>query len=389
MANMVDYLKWRGDLSFVQDPFNEVDNLILAELVYTDFGGIVPGPGIEADISLGRACELFFARHTDEEIMALNSSTKVAPFLMRDMVKSRRFQNCRLTGYVNEIDLEFQSQFAAVTFLLEDGTAYVAYRGTDNTIVGWKEDFNMSFLRETAGQVKAAEYLNQNFADTTMKLRIGGHSKGGNFAVYASVFCDEALQSRILTVYSNDGPGFLEEVTRLPQYQRMLPRILSTTPEASIVGMLLENPLEHQVVKSSQTGAMQHDAMSWEVLGNRFVKTDNIKESSIMLDQTLKHWIYGMETEERKEFVDTLFSVLGATGAMTLDELQQQKLVLVNEMTKALSELPQEKRQAFINVLFRFISSGGESLANKAYASGENFANNVQEAFSKIIPSRT
>lgn len=350
MANMVDYLQWRGDIPFSVDPFNEVDNLILSELVYIDFTGIVPPLGSKEAVSISKACNQFFTMHAEDELMDRVSSTKVAPFLMQDLIQSKRFSGMRLTGYVDEIDHEFQSQFAAVTYLLEDGTAFVAYRGTDNTIVGWKEDFNMSFLYQTHGQMRAAEYLTTQGGMMRRKLRVGGHSKGGNFAVYASAFCDKRIKNRILEVYSNDGPGFCSTIMSSEDYQEILPKVKSTIPESSIVGLLLENELEHKVVKSSLLGAMQHDLMSWEVLGNHYVLADGISESSMKLDKTLKSWVYSLEPSEREVFVNTLFYALSATGATTLDELKTGKLEVFNEVTKTLTGLTPEKQKAFKDV---------------------------------------
>lgn len=369
MANISDYLDWRGDISLEKDPFNEVDNLVLAQLAYTDFDGIVPGVGQGMDgITIQEAHDTFFSIYSEKEIMARVSTTKVAPFLMHKMVKAERFKNMRLMNYINEIDEENQTQFSAVSFLLDNDTIYVAYRGTDNTIVGWKEDFNMSFLYQTPGQIRAAQYLNDCYRFAEYPLIVGGHSKGGNFAVYASAFCKRSVQDRIVRVYSNDGPGFLPEITSQESYRRITERVVSTIPESSIVGMLLENDLHHRVVKSSQTGAMQHDAMSWKVRGNHFVFADNLSESSVMLDRTLKNWIYGLEADEREEFVNILFGTLQSTGASTLDELTANKFAMMCNISKSLSSLPQEKQMVLKDVIRRF-----------AYSTGETLADNVQE----------
>lgn len=358
MANISDYLKWRGDIDFTVDPFNEVDNLILAQLAYTEFDDIVPGPEVREWITIQDVYERFFAKYTREEIMSRASSTKVAPFLMDDMVGSKRFGNLKLSGYVNEIDEESQSQFSAVTYMLGDGTLYVAYRGTDNTIVGWKEDFNMSFLYQTAGQQSAARYLDDNFRRTLRKLRVGGHSKGGNFAVYASTFCVPAVQNKIMQIYSNDGPGFQKIVTDAPEYHRILGRVQSIIPEYSIVGMLLENQMEHKVVKSSQTGAYQHDAMSWEVLHHNFVCAPSLSENSLLLDIALKSWLIDLDNDVREEFVDILFEVIASTGATTVDEITTSKWKAMSDMMKAMNGMPPEKQTAFREVVKKLVQSG-------------------------------
>ena len=184
MANIIDYLKWRGDVPFDADPFNEVDALVLCELVYANFDGIVPGPSIKDKITVEELCDKFFEKYKKEELLDSKRITKLAPFLLPEMAGSARFGGLKLAGFVNEVDEENQSQFAVCSFYLSDGTIFVAFRGTDDTLVGWKEDFNMCFSTGTGGQVKAVDYLNENFARTMKRLRVGGHSKGGGIRTY-------------------------------------------------------------------------------------------------------------------------------------------------------------------------------------------------------------
>ncbi len=325
MANMMDYLLWRGDLSFKQAEFNEVDNLIFSELVYVDFDGIVPSLNEDKSITLKEASKIFFEHHTDEEIEAKVSSTKMAAFLMRAMARTKRFGNIELSNYINDINLKEQSQFCAMTIRLDDGSFFVVYSGTDNTIVGWKENFNMSFLEQTPGQLKAVEYLNEVVNARYKKVRVGGHSKGGNLSVYASVYCKESIQKKIIAIYSNDGPGFSEHMINSEAYHKMLPKIHTIIPESSIVGMLLEHEEEYEVVESSNDGPMQHDAMSWEVQGPSFVHVKSVTEQSVLLDKTLKAWIHQMDGREREEFVDALFGILEEGEIKTVDDLANMK----------------------------------------------------------------
>lgn len=362
MSNIQDYLKWRGDISFKESPFNQVDNLILSELVYTDFEGIVPGIDEKKTITLAEASSLFFCKHTKEEILAKTSSTKMAAFLMEEMATTKRFSTMKLSGYVNKIDPENQSQFSVVTCILDDGTFYIAYRGTDNTVIGWKEDFNMGFLHKTQGQLQAVEYLNKVGASTLKKLRVGGHSKGGNFAVFASAFCKPKIKKKILQVYNNDGPGFQEAIIQTQEYQEILPKIKSYIPEQSIVGMLLMNNLEHQIVKSTNVGASQHDPLSWEVLGTSFVLCDQLADSSIWLDKTLKEWIFDLEPEMREEFVDILFSSIEDLGFQTLDELIANKKQVLAHINQYITYLPPEKQKVLREIMGRLGASVGASL---------------------------
>jgi len=356
MSNMVDYIKWRGDITFEQDPFNEIDNVILSELCYTSFDGIVPGPDIDVKIPLSLVYEQFFEKYDRKELLQKKTSLKVAPFLMDELVKAERFQNMYLTGYVNEVVSEEEFQFSVVTFILDDGTYFVAYRGTDSTITGWKEDINMGYLYQTPGQLRAAKYLNDNFKDKDCKLRVGGHSKGGNFAVYASSFCDKSIQDKIITVYTNDGPGFREEVVTSDGYNRILPKIYSTVPGSSVVGLLLENNLNHNVVRSENEGLAQHDLMSWNVYRNRFIRCASVAESSINLDKTLTSWLSELSEEDRKTFIDALFKPLDDADITTIDELGTLSVDNLKALHEAVKQLSEEQQAALKGSASKFIS---------------------------------
>lgn len=362
MSNLMDYLDWRGDLAFREAPFNEVDNLILAQLVYVEFAGIVPAPGEEGTITVKEACELFFAAHDRKEIMERVSMTKTAAFVLEKMAQTERFCNTQLFGYINDISKEEQSQFSVVCVRLDDKSIYVSFSGTDNTIVGWRENFNMGYLSETPGQLKAVDYLNHIVKEDWKKIRVGGHSKGGNLSVYASVKCDRNIQKRIVKVYSNDGPGFSEEMIQSREYQRMLPKIKTILPESSIVGMLLEHQEKFEVVKSSQSGIQQHDAMSWEVLGSHFVYVEKVAPQSILLDETMKKWIFQLTKEQREEIVDTVFSMLDDAKIYTVDDFYNSKWKKVQELMKAKSKLSPETQELFSQALRMLWKTGNQTV---------------------------
>ena len=362
MSNLMDYLDWRGDLTFREAPFNEVDNLILAQLVYVEFAGIVPAPGEEGTITVKEACELFFAAHDRKEIMERVSMTKTAAFVLEKMAQTVRFCNAQLFGYINDNSKEEQSQFSVVCVRLDDKSIYVSFSGTDNTIVGWRENFNMGYLSETPGQLKAVDYLNHMVKEDWKKIRVGGHSKGGNLSVYASVKCDRNIQKRIVKVYSNDGPGFSEEMIQSKEYQRMLPKIKTILPESSIVGMLLEHQEKFEVVKSSQSGIQQHDAMSWEVLGSHFVYVEEVAPQSILLDETMKKWIFQLTKEQREEIVDTVFSMLDDAKIYTVDDFYNSKWKKVQELMKAKSKLSPETQELFSQALRMLWKTGNQTV---------------------------
>ena len=209
------------------------------------------------------------------------------PELGHKMAASRRFSDLTLCAYVSRTDEETQTQFSALTILLSDKTAYIAFRGTDDTIVGWKEDFNLAFLPVVPAQKMAAEYLSAAAAALpSHPLRVGGHSKGGNLAVYSAVFCGEAVQNQLMRVYNNDGPGFRTSLLGLPEHRRVADKITTILPESSVVGMLLEHEERYEVVRSTQSGLWQHDGFSWQVRGERFEHLPDLTEGGISLDMT-------------------------------------------------------------------------------------------------------
>ena len=363
MANMMDYLDWRGDLSFAASGFNEVDNLILAQLVYVEFDGIVPGPDEKGrEISLREASELFWSRHTEEEILSHVSMTKSAAFVMQKAAASERFGEARLSGYVNDISDEEQSQFSVVCVRLSDESLFVAFSGTDNTIVGWRENFNMGFLSETPGQLKAVDYLNRMIGPDEGTVRVGGHSKGGNLSVYAAVKCRQQVREKIAAVYSNDGPGFGREMLESAEHREMLPRIHTILPESGIVGMILEHEEEYEVVKSANSGIGQHDAMSWEVLGAGFLRASAVAQRSILLDEAMKKWLSGLDKTQRDQIVDAAFTMLDEAGIRTVDDFYHSRWKTVQELLKARDSLPEETKELFSRALKLLWKAGNDAV---------------------------
>ena len=359
MANLLDYLDWRGDLTLAQSPFNEVDNLILAELSFLDFGGIVLGPGEGAGVPLQRAAEAYFARFGEGEKIDMGVLVpKEIPDLLRKMAASPRFRDMKLNGFVDWLDTRRAEQFAALTVETGGGAIYVSFRGTDDTLAGWKEDFNMSFMAEIPAQRKAVEYLECMARQyPRRKLRIGGHSKGGNLAVYAAVFCGVAIQKRILAVWSNDGPGFYANILKLPEYLRVEDRVTFIIPKSSVVGMLLEHDEDYTVVDSNQQGLLQHDGFSWVVRGPAFVRLRAVTASGRIHDRALKEWVREMSLEQRETFVDGLFAVLESSGAVTLTDLKEDKLKTAVTMVQAMKDMDKETRSVLAHAVKLLLSS--------------------------------
>lgn len=315
MGNIISYLRWRGDFTFRQMPFNEVDNLILSELAYLTLQDIVPDLEDGKSVLLKDAADLYRNKRRQE--------TENPEFsrLLEEMAKSRRFCMTRLSGYEDIIDTDQEmTQFAAIRIELEDGTMYIAFRGTDSTIVGWREDFCISF-QVVSAQRRAVQYLDAALEECQCSFRVGGHSKGGHLAVYAAMMCEERYKKKIVEIYNNDGPGICPSMVDSLKYEKMKEKIHKIVPEFSIIGQLFENESDCRIVQSSGDGVLQHDAFTWQVERDQFIEKDALTKKCRLYNQIFGQWIESVDMEQRQVFVDDFFNALSANGAKTLMEV--------------------------------------------------------------------
>lgn len=353
-GTIIDYLKEYADVSLKDEPMNDVDSLVLCQFAYLKFDGLVPAVTENAhSVSLQQLYE-----HPDyEKLYGDERYEKENRALFEAMRKCVRFRNMKLNCYINIIEnqADCETQFSAVTFLLEDGTMYVAYRGTDETIVGWKEDFNMAFLSPVPGQEYAIKYLDMVTKRLPRDFYIGGHSKGGNLAVYAAMNCASQVQQRILKIYSMDGPGFRPEVLERCDFSRIEERTCKILPHSSLVGMLFEKDIRYQVVESRTFGLAQHNPFTWLVQDGEFVTVSDIYEIRRFMDNTLNEWILSLDEKSLRTFVDTLFQVLAASESDNLIDftanLKRSMTGVVGAM-KGLDEDTQKALRQTVKSLF-------------------------------------
>ena len=320
MANIMDYLRWRGDLTFTQSPPNAVDALVFSTLAYISYGGAVKQEP-RVGVALREAAQDYFAQPDWES----RCRVKHDPQLLRLAADTVRFGHSQICMYRDQLIPEQETQFAAMTFLLDDGSMFLAFRGTDYSLVGWKEDFNMTFQQTVPAQRLAQQYTREVALEYMRPMYLGGHSKGGNLAVFAAARSSPMIQQRILGVYSNDGPGFTQYLMGDPGYLAMVPRIETYIPQSSVIGMLLEHEEPYTVIRSKTVGLLQHDPYSWEVLGREFIPVQQITGSSQFLDATIKTWFADMTNAERNRLVDVMYALLGSGGAENVQELLQPK----------------------------------------------------------------
>lgn len=353
MNNIITYAE-ETLATFDRQPFNRVDSLILSWAAYLRLPEERPEVHDWQGVRLG---ELFraedfgclFQRHWD-----VDSSRR----LLTALAASPRFRDIRVMGYTQQADPELEKQFAAMTFQWNGDEGYVAFRGTDSTLVGWKEDFNMAFQYPVPSQEAAARYLAQAAGHCKGELRVGGHSKGGNLGVYAAAHSAGEVQKRLVQVYSHDGPGFLGAVLRSGEFQAVTPKIDKTLPQSSLVGMLLEQQEEFQIVKSSRVGLWQHDPFSWLVEGNDFCFLEKLTPDAQYLDKTLNRWISSLTTAERERFVDSLYSLVDTAHIETLAQLRTQWQESVPSILRAASRLDPDTKEFLFQTGMSLVSMG-------------------------------
>ena len=359
MASILAYIEWRGDLAFCTSPFNEVDNLVFSELAYLDFQGIATDGGLP----LAEAARLFLGQGRGEAVekTALFQADKLCP-LLRAAAESRRFGGVQVLTPVQLVDHKAETQFSATAFDLGESGIYLAFSGTDDTLIGWKEDFNLSYMDSVPAQHMALEYLTQMAAaHPGRRLMLGGHSKGGNLALFAALNAPEALTERIAAVYSNDGPGFRDHAYEGPVYRQLQSRIHSFVPQQSIIGMLLEHPEDYKVVRSTQKGLLQHDSFSWQVSRDAFVPAEEQTEELELNEQMLRGLVGSLTEEQLRDLTNALFEILAGSGATTTTELRDEGLVRsLPAMLKAYESLDEETRRLVWTVLEKIAGEGAQ-----------------------------
>lgn len=362
MSNIYDYLHWRGDISFAEVGMREVDYTVFAWLSYIPFEDVLTDDfdvQIRAGDALAKVLEINDPANP-EGVKRTYTNGKYDEQIMQTIIGCPRFADLKLCGYVNIIDEKVEEQFSAVTFVLPTGDAVVSYRGTDATLIGWKEDFNLGFMDELPAQRDAVTYLEKAAGHFTGGIYVCGHSKGGNLALYGAGFADDETQDRIIAVRNMDGPGFNEEVLRRAKTQRIINKMETYVPQDSVVGMLLGHDEPYHVVHSVNVSILQHYLYSWEIDRVDFVQEEGITSSSQLLDATLKEWVANMSVEKRSKLIDGFYAVVMASDAKTREELATGKSTLA--ILKALNKTDEETKQLFKQAYKLFKKSLKKSL---------------------------
>ena len=358
MKNMLDYIKEFGHVSFEERAFSEIDALVLTELEYLPLEKVVPSDVNGEHFATVKDIAEYMKEHKqelfDENPMMITQERHEVSQVIAD---APRFQSLKFFGVVSEWDKDTTKQFAAVTVEVEPSVRLVVFRGTDETLIGWKEDFLMTYSPLVAAQTDAKEYLAKQASLFDGDLMVSGHSKGGNLAIYAAATQEEDVQLRIVDIFCFDSPGLYRSVLETKGYQNIVPLAMRYIPQDSLVGLMLESEVPYVIVKSNATGAMQHSAMTWEIEDGQFIKMEKLTKNSQLNDQTLKKWTESVSDEEFELFWNVFFELLFSVGIDTVNDLYGQFMHYVQEFLKAAGNMDEEKRELLTRIALLLVST--------------------------------
>lgn len=361
MDTLFDYLKWRRDLTFKADPFNEVDALILCRFAYLPLDALA----IAETTTIAQACAFL-----NERISEYTFPIEEDRDLIKSLINNERLGQLRIAYYQNDFDEAAVRQFAAVTIFLDPKTVFVAFRGTDNTLLGWKEDFLLTFNDLIPSHLTAKAYLQRVLKENPVKAYVGGHSKGGNLAMYAASFLNKRLKKQLLTVFAFDAPGFTQKIITHPKYLATLPKIVSYMPQSSFVGIMLEHKETVHIIHSSAFGPRQHDLYSWEVALTRLHYLPGNTLYSQILDHSFEDYLHSLSKEKREQFVDVLFEIAEAGGYLTLSAMHENLGKSVPAILKKAGKLNKED----FAILFEVFKTLAKAVASNT---GEEIAEEI------------
>ncbi len=347
MKNMLDYVRDTRNLALDVKPFCAADSIVLSQLAYADFGEILGNPEKKQNRRrLAEAIPLRGIRPLTKDTFFPEKNEK----LLFALLESDRFREIRATTQTNEVDPETQMQFSAITFVLPTGASYVAFRGTDASLIGWKEDFNMAFTSPIPAQEAAVKYLNKMADQLPAPLLVGGHSKGGNLAVYASTRCTPETRKKLRGIFNHDGPGFRENLMEEAGFLSVAGMLQTTLPKDSIIGLLLQHDMRYRVVECRSIGLLQHDLFTWGIEDGDLYYAAQMSPSAAMFGKTLEAWLSNVEADERERFIEVLFSVINAAELSSLSDLNRGWRKAVREATKAAKALDEETRTFVLEI---------------------------------------
>ena len=349
MKTIINYAK-EERRSFKEFPFNDVDSLILSTISYYDFNGDIPSLFSVGSITLKDLDKKRFKGYVKE----LGDQKKYIE-LLNNLVDNPRFNTLKLDNYYEKESIEEECGFKGLT-IESDKFIYVSFMGTKAaSIISWKEDFNLAYLSPLPSQKIALRYLNKVMFETLKPVYVGGHSKGGNQAIYASIHTPLINKLRIKKIFTHDGPGFPLHVFNSYRYKLIKSKISKTVPSSSIVGMLLYSREEYKVIKASGLGMNQHSPLNWAIKNGDFVYLKDLSWSSKHFDKTISNWINNLNKEQKVRFIDGLFSILQNSDFDPMNIPNKNYLKMYSTIRKGLKDLDEETREMVVEVFKKLV----------------------------------
>lgn len=356
MNNILTYVTWRGDLSIEDVPLNNIDFLIFSAFSYFPIELVVHNKKESLTVSE------IYKRMVAEKIKTTDFLLSGDATLLRELASSTRFKDLKVSNFEYKIDYTLEQQFAALTIHLPNHQVFISYRGTDHSFVGWKEDFNMTYMDAVPSQVTALDYLMSLRTSIFTKIYIGGHSKGGNLSVYAAMNAPEKIQHKIKKIFNYDGPGFLKDIANSHKFKKIENKIHTYIPQTSIIGRLLNCHNGFEVIKSNQKLVLQHDFYSWELYPTDFVYFDDVDENSEILTEIISDWLETISFEEREQFVNLIYRLLLETNVTSFDDLNFKGFKGIKQIFGLLEHINKEDKKVIDKVTKGFVSALKENL---------------------------
>lgn len=372
--NIIDYVM--GEMrTFGQKPFNDVDSLVLSQLSYAHFNGLV-GSSNENKKPV-KLLQLLKAEYFKSMFGRVYNDQKTKELLFA-MAASPRFREIELNFYEETTDLKVEEQFSSVTYLLPFNAAYVAFRGTDTTIIGWKEDFNMAFMQVVPSQRAAAAQLEKVANLIELPIMVGGHSKGGNLAIYAGAKCKKDTFERVTVIYSHDGPGFRKDVISSGGFDKAASKIKKTVPEFSVIGMLLQSQDNYNVVCSDESFLMQHDPFSWLISDGDFAYADGITGGASLINESVSEWLAMIDDKSRERFIDVLFQTIASSG-VDVQSMGEERIKNAFSIVEAFREIDPDTRKFVFHTMNSLASLSVKSLRGRSKRKSSGDVKEIEE----------
>ncbi len=340
--NVIDYIRRNSRVTFEEKEFNEVDNIIFSMLSYLYYNGIV-STNTRNKMTIKQVRDFFYKMHNISQINKTLISVINGVKILDEISRTKRYKDLLVYSYTYIAD--DSQQFSAVTFEINPKLVYVAFEGTDDLVSGWEEDCKMAYFFPVKAHKNAIKYLNSNFSLKNCKIIVGGHSKGGNLALVASMYCNYFVQNKILKIYNNDGPGLREKQLDSKHYEHIQNKLIHIIPNNSIIGLMLGHTDNYEVIKSNKKGILAHDAMTWQVQDDEFVRA-SLSRFSKVLDEGISKWLSKYDDSTKKLFIDCIFDIFKKNNIISLTEVFGSPKVMLTLLKETFNMDPIVKEMA-------------------------------------------